>query len=199
MMLFIHMDSTQMISLYVYGGTSIWSYLYLINSPVPLFLIISGYGFYFVAQKERDNNYWLRVVKLFIHFWTILLIFIPFMHHDSFEVLTVLSNFSAWYVSWNGTCWFVFPYAVFALTYRQIYNLGNKIGFLKLLGISLTVYLFAGFCISRYSVNYQTSLPLAYNSLYLLFSQFSFILGMSLNKYALLRTTKSEKLAIWGG
>lgn len=200
MMLFVHIDSSQLVSIAEVDGHSIWSFLYPINTPVPLFLLLSGYGFYYVCQKEKDLNYWFRVAKLFIHFWIVLLIFIPIAQHSiNFDAIHIISNVSAWYVSWNGTCWFIFPYVILALAYRHIYDLGIKIGFIWLIGVSLCLYLIAGFLISKFSINYETSSPICYNLLYLLFSQFPFVLGMCMNKYGILNKEKCSSWTVWGG
>ncbi len=199
MMLFVHINSAKLISFMEFGGKSIWSYFYMINTPVVLFLILSGYGFFSVSQREKDNNYLFRIIKLFVHFWVILLIMLPLTKKGlDLNVITVLSNISGWHVSWNGTCWFIFPYVILALAYRKIFIWGNKVGWIKLLLFSFFIYLVAGFTVSRQSVTYDSVAPYVYNLLYLFMSQFPFVLGMCLNKYKDVVLGKRETGASFG-
>lgn len=45
--------------------------------PVDFFLVTGGYGLYFVYRKGTDRHHLSRVFRLFIHYWTILILFMP--------------------------------------------------------------------------------------------------------------------------
>lgn len=48
-------------------------------NPVAFFLILGGYGLYKVNERG-DKHRWSRVLKLFIHYWITLLIFVTIGH-----------------------------------------------------------------------------------------------------------------------
>lgn len=124
--LFSQMKFVDLCAPLLYIGDSPLVYLFSNSTnPVALFLIISGYGLYKTSEKGKDYNRWGRILKLLIHFWIILIVFVSVGHFIKPEVypgslLKVFLNFSTFDTSYNGELWFLFPYicvSIFSPTY----------------------------------------------------------------------------------
>lgn len=100
-------------------------------TPVPMFLFLGGYGLYCVYTKGRDKHHISRIIKLYLHYWVILAIFVPvgifYGGGNYFTSLTrVLENLTGVVVNWNYECWFLFPYALLSLSYPLIFKLIDR-------------------------------------------------------------------------
>ncbi len=97
---------------------------YIANAcyPVSFFLILSGYGLTYLYKQNRLNvkNQSQRLLKLYIHYWVVLLIFVPigcFLNPSIYPNtwLHVASNLTGIWCTYNGEIWFLFPYALISL------------------------------------------------------------------------------------
>lgn len=47
------------------------------TGPVAFYLILSGYGLYISSKSGRKQNSLKRILKLYVHYWITLILFIP--------------------------------------------------------------------------------------------------------------------------
>lgn len=151
-------------------------------NPVSFFLILGGYGLYKVNERG-DRRRWSRVLKLFIHYWIILLVFVTighFMFPAKYPgtVTTVISNVTAFHTTYNGEMWFLFPYVVLSLLAPWIIQLMKPFRAWQIVGAALSIHLCTSFCISRYGAQYLFSNLWIYNPLLVFHLLFAFSLGV---------------------
>lgn len=134
MMLFYHLFNRTEINelcspLIMFGETSLVHYLSQACYPVPFFLILSGYGLTYLYKHNRLGilSESRRLLKLYIHYWLVLLIFMPvafFLYPTmyQYDILHIIGNITAVRCNYNGEVWFLFPYALICLTAYPIIN-----------------------------------------------------------------------------
>lgn len=97
-------------------------------NPVSFFLILSGYGIYIVVKKNPSYNVLRKLRNLYIHYWISLAIFVGIgawlvgTSRYPGSLYIVVENVTAWYTSWNGEIWFLFPYMLLALSAKWIFK-----------------------------------------------------------------------------
>ena len=133
-------------------------------NPVAFFIILSGYGLSYVYAERRLtlSSQGHRLLKLYIHYWLILLIFVSigsFVRSEKYPGSTwdIFSNFISIRNSYNYETWFLLPYSLVSLTAYILFKIIDK------LGNSVSVIFF--FFITIFS-NYVTSRYIAPNKLY---------------------------------
>lgn len=154
-------------------------------NPVGFFLVCSGYGLAYAHLKSRlfYGGQWKRVVKLYLNYWLILLIFVgvgsiwmPEYYPGSLEM--VIDNMTGWNVDgYNHPAWFLLPYSMLSLSAPLVFHWVDKWGIKWSLTVSLAVSLISMYVISRYIAPRQLhhewySLVLAYLDLL-----FAFMVG----------------------
>lgn len=150
-------------------------------NPVAFFLILGGYGLYKVNERG-DKHRWSRVLKLFIHYWIILFVFITighFMFPAKYpgSVTAVVANFTSFHTTYNGEMWFLFPYVVLSLLAPWIFKLMKPFKAWQVIVATLFIHLCTSFCISRYGIKYLFHNYGIYNPLLVSHLLFSFSLG----------------------
>lgn len=101
--------------------------------PVSFFLILSGYGLTYVYNHQGLNisKQLKRISKIYVNYWIILAIYISLAAYVrpgyiNTDLLHVICNVTAFYCTWNGEVWFLFPYTMLSLTavfiIRKIYS-----------------------------------------------------------------------------
>lgn len=157
MMLCLHLFNRPYKGLFeplVFVGTQPLSYYISLFSDacVPIFCFLSGYGLYFKYQKnpvsyKTENG--LRIKKLYINYWIILLIFAVFLglvidkRGYPGSITTFLLNFSALDNSYNGAWWFFFTYLLLVASSAILFRLMNKFPLWIVLNVCLLFYFFA--------------------------------------------------------
>ena len=204
MMLLVHTDFTELYNPVSFDGKPVLAHLYMAYTPVALFMVLSGYGFYFKYRSGKDKNWFYRIFKLLLHFWIILAITIPIkagIKDLQFSFSEVICNITAWHISWNASCWFILPYTIFALTYFKIIRLFERFGYTKMLLIVFIIHLVTGGLISYFQVQYDTSLPIVWNSLYIGHLLFPFVGGICINHFNMIENLKDKYpiLVMWWG
>ena len=128
MMLFYHLfgisELDVMCSPWVYlHDKALVAYLSDACYPVPFFLILSGYGLTYVYRKQqlKVRQQLKRLLKLYIHYWIVLLIFVSIGHFIRPDVYPndfphVIGNITAIRCNYNGEVWFLFPYALLSIS-----------------------------------------------------------------------------------
>lgn len=158
--------------------------VYILTSacnPVPFFLILGGYGLYKTWLKG-DGTRWRRILKIYIHWWLILGVFVLLGHFISGEpfnvdILVLFENALGLLYTYNGEMWFLLPYVILSALYPFIFKLMNKFKPLLVVLFTLLIYLTTSFTISRYGSQYLYSHPLIYHLLLPFHLLFSFSLG----------------------
>lgn len=127
MMLWFHLFNTseleQLCSPLIYiHGKALVAYLANACYPVTFFLIFSGYGLTYLYKEGTltVKSQSKRLLRLYIHYWVILLIFVPIGHFINPAIYPndfqhILENITAIKCNYNGEIWFLFPYAVICL------------------------------------------------------------------------------------
>lgn len=120
--------------------------------PVSFFLILSGYGLTYVYHHKGLNarEQIRRVAKIYINYWIILAIYIAlaaFVRPGfiKLDILHILANLTAFYCTWNGEVWFLFPYTLLSLSaafiVRNIYTMRNRKRLFTILSTYIIVFL----------------------------------------------------------
>jgi uncharacterized membrane protein len=163
---------------------------YLLSSctyPVDFFIILSGYGLYISYRKGKNNNI-KRNIKLYIHYWITLIIFVSIgcylkgsdIYPGNFQ--KILLNVTALKTTYNTSTWFLFPYMLLSLSSYYLFKVFDKLKpilvFLVLLVISLITQ-----TIIHFNQEYVNSHILVIQLLSYFDLLFPFSLGMILAKY----------------
>lgn len=169
-------------------------------NPVSFFLILSGYGMYIVVQKNPNYNVLRKLRNLYIHYWISLAIFVGIgawlvgTSRYPGSLYIVVENVTAWYTSWNGEIWFLFPYMLLALSAKWIFKVIDRVNPYFYFGTTLAISLAMGFCISRYGDAYFYHHQLAYMPILYFSLLFAFSIGALIAKFSIV-----EKCKIGGG
>lgn len=166
------------------------------TNPVAFFLILGGYGLYKVNEKG-DKHRCSRVLKLFIHYWIVLIVFITIGHCMYPErypgsLSSLISNFTSFHTTYNGEMWFLFPYVILSLLAPWLFKLMSRFKSWQVIVTTLIIYICTSYCISRYGAKLLYHNYWIYNPLLVFHLLFSFSLGaMSA------RTHMFERLKQW--
>lgn len=163
------------------GSEPLVSILARASNPVAFYLILGGYGLYCVWRKGDKNRY-ARVIKLVIHYWLTLAIFVTIGHMLKPEVypgswLKVLSNVTCYQTTYNGEMWFLLPYLVLSLSAPYIFRFYTRFKARWIVAATLLIYIATCFCISRYGASFLYHNYWIYNPLLVLHLLFNFSLG----------------------
>lgn len=186
MMILVHVDMSRSTQLLHIGGYSVLKIIKGGCSPVAFFLMLSGYGLMYVYE-HGDSHHYGRILKLFVHYWCVLLLFVPLGYFmvggDVYpgNCLKILENVTSFHTSYNYECWFLFPFAIISLSYPLILKLFERMGGAFLI-FSIFLYFASGFIISHNHLIYKTAPHLMYNILQVPFLLFSFLIGAYLKK-----------------
>lgn len=158
------------------------------SSPVAFFLILSGYGLY-ISYSKRNRNILKRILKLYIHYWISMIIFVGIgfwvVGYSIYpgSCLKILENITGWYTSYNGEIWFLFPYVLLAVTSSCIFHTMDKIRIILFFLITGTIYFISYLTIHLFGAIYLYSHQFAYMPILYLSLLFPFVLGAILAKY----------------
>ncbi len=165
----------------VIGGEPLVYILSRSANPVAFFLILGGYGLYKVYLKG-DKHRWSRLLKLMIHYWIILIIFLsighfikPSSYPGSFA--SILSNFTGYETTYNGEMWFLLPYIILSALSPWLFRMLSKFRASTIVISTLLIHLCTSFCISRYGAAFLYHNYWAYNPLLVFHLLFNFCLG----------------------
>ena len=162
-------------------------YMIFAMNPVDFFIVLSGYGLYYTYSQGKRNNI-KRILKLYIHYWITLVIFVCIgffvvgseKYPSSF--LDLIYNFIGWKNSYNHETWFLLPYVLLTLSSTKIFTICDKFNPIKVFLFSFGLYI-----VVRFSSRYSSGLIEVYQlfkwvDAYLTLL-FPFLLGMLLSKY----------------
>lgn len=155
MMLLLHLFFSIKHSEFTYflsvGGESFLGHFSGLCNPVPLFLMISGYGLYSSYAQRGNIKVGKRILNLYLHLWIIYLIFVPigsYVKPADYPggLLCFIENATSWHVTYNGEQWFLFPYIIILLTSGLIFKVADKTKPALLLGVTMLIYV--TYCVS---------------------------------------------------
>ena len=139
--------------LFFVGNQPISFYISLFcDASVPIFCFVSGYGLYFKFQNNPisyGKGNILRVKKLYINYWIILVLFAVvlgyFLNAKGFpgSATKFLLNFSALESSYNNSWWFFFTYLLLVVSSAVLFKLIDLSSLILLLSIFVFFYFFA--------------------------------------------------------
>lgn len=192
MMFFLHLfnsieNSSLCINFCTIGETPLVTILSRATSPVPLFLILGGYGMYISHQKGHYNIFF-KVKSLYIHYWITLLIFIPILFnvkHVSGGFFDTLQNVTAFNTTWNGEVWFLFPYVLIMASSKWLVQLICKRSFKHVLLITFILSMASGYVVSSFGSQWLYSNRTLHQPIIFLSFLFPFSIGAYMAKWSL--------------
>ena len=193
-MLFLHLfcrtdiNGLYNVSLTINGKPFIYYLALFCDACVPIYLFCSGYGLYSSNSKQSLNftKNLIRIMKLMVNYWIILIIFISIGFIAGKGELfpgsagKFLSNFFLFSSSYCGAWWFLQTYVILAFLSPIIIKLVNKYRCTLLISISLVVYLLSYIQHIKHALYFGDNkiIILAINAVILVgSSQLSFIVG----------------------
>ena len=157
MMLFLHLFNTNYHGLFepllFIGAQPLSYYISLFcDACVPIFAFVSGYGLFYKYQQDPHSYKTAnikRVLKLYVNFWIILLLFAVLLglilgkSGYPGNLTKLFWNISGLHVSYNGAWWFFTTYVFFVFTSGFWFRFLNKINPYFYLLVLLVVYVIA--------------------------------------------------------
>lgn len=164
------------------GGEPLVYFLSPLTHPVAFFLILGGYGIYKVNENRHDKNRFSRILKLYIHYWLTLIIFLAighFMYPERYPgaFSTIVKNFIGYNTTYNAEMWFLYPYVLLSIIAPFIFKIMSRYNWWQIMVVASFIYLSSCFCISRFGVKYLYSNMLIYTPILVLQQSFNFTLG----------------------
>lgn len=162
MMLWLHLflkesDIGNYSDLHFSNGLSLSYYLTRLCTPVSFFLILSGYGLAYLYNENRllPRTQLPRLLKLYIHYWWVLLVFVPIgvfvkPEHYPGSLTDFLLNVLSWKHNYNYETWFLLPYALISISALYILKIIEKVGMKWALVGTFLLYLASSYLFSRY-------------------------------------------------
>lgn len=156
------------------------------TNPVSFYLLLGGVGMYFLYRRG-GNIQWRRVLRLYIHYWVVLFIFVSLgwlMNRSCYpgSIIKIVSNITGFNTSYNAECWFLLPYVLLTFLSPYIFYCLDRWPKNTLL-ISFTTNILTMYFISRYGEQYLFNNMWLYNPFLVIHMSFCFILGATLMKY----------------
>ena len=155
-------------------------------TPVSFFLILSGYGLAYLYHNNRlsPRTQVPRLLKLYIHYWLILLVFVPigaFIKPIQYPgtITDILLNLLSWSHTYNYETWFLLPYALISVSSLYIIKIVERVGLRWVLPCAFFLYLVSSYAFSRYGSFVYSHLAVALLFEYTQFL-FSIVLGVLL-------------------
>lgn len=193
-LVFLHLFNTteysgRIQSILILNNTPIEFYISLVTgSCVPIYLFCSGYGLAIINKNKglSINANIIRVLKLLINYWIILIIFIIvgyLLGNDKYpgNIKDFIMNFFLLSESYNGAWWFLQTYVILVLTSKVAIRIVNRNNSILVILISGILYFIAFLQSIRGIVDVGNNefIQIIYNMiLNLLNCQFSFIVGI---------------------
>jgi hypothetical protein len=156
-------------------------------TPVPIYIFLSGYGLYVSYCNGRRNNI-KRNVKLYIHYWITMDIFVTLgafiIGTNSYPggIADVWNNITGWDTSYNRETWFLFPYLLLSLSSPFWFKLMDKMWPVLFITVVLFLYI-----VNKYWGHIFHPETCGYVSILQIFRYFSLLLpfcfGMMTAKY----------------
>lgn len=203
MMLWLHLFSnvaqtqtcTNLINI---GGIPLASILARACPPVDFFIFCGGYGLYYTYRKGNDKRYLPRIVKLFIAYWLILLIFIPacICFADAnfpMDTKSIVFNITGLHCDWDHPTWFLLPYSLLSLSYPFLFRLFDKIRVRYVLVVTFVLNFMMMTLLHFYGTSHINNNPLLSIPVCYIEFLFPFVCGASLLRCNLVPTLRIKQ------
>lgn len=201
LMIFLHLfnslSKTELCHNLLYiDGTPLTLFLTRAANPVAFFLIIAGYGLYKVYDKG-DKRRFARLIKLFIHYWITLLIFLPLayaLHGEnySWSLVSMLENLSIYNPTYNPEMWFLLPYVVLSATAPWLFKITKKIPCRYVILAALIIHVATSYMLSRYGSTIIYPNRWLYNIFVVFHFLLNFMLGAMSARYGFFEKLKAK-------
>lgn len=165
------------------------------TGPVGFYLLLGGYGMYYIYQNKGNRNQLPRIRNLYVNFWIVLFFYVLLGHIVKPDVYpgsikTLIYNATGYITSYNAEWWFLLPYSLVILSSYWVFKFVDRIN--PLLAIcGCFVGLFAtSFIISRFGLQYLYTYHLRYNLFLYFHLLWEFVIGAMLLKMDFFRKAK---------
>ena len=133
--------------------------------PVDFFLVVGGYGLYYVYKSGGDKHYYSRIWKLYFHYWIILLVFMPLsilIGRKSFgySPLQIFYEITGLHTSWDFPAWFLLPYSFLSMSHKKIFYVLDKVNWKWMMPILYALSFFMAVLLHLYGSTVINSNPL---------------------------------------
>lgn len=178
------------------GDTPFIYYISLFcDACVPIFSFVTGYGLYYKYNQNKDNyrkSNLVRIKKLYINYWIILIIFavlLGFMLQEKGYPggwSKFLLNLTALNPTYNGAWWYFTIYVLFIISSSFWFRLLNILKPYSFLAITVIFY-FIGFYFRIYQKSHSSEIMSYFQTQLALYfcTLFQFLLGSFALKYKL--------------
>ena len=162
---------------------------------VDIFLMLSGFGLYFIYKKKGEIDFFRRAKRLYFIFLIPFCIFVPlgcWLRPDIYpgSWMEFLQNITTWHTTYNGTWWFLFPYFVFLLYSNYLFKLIDRHGLIALL-LSLALGTVAYGVKWAEAHQYITVYYWMHQCLDIIIFPIPITIGACINKYAIIDKAKA--------
>ena len=156
--------------------------------PVDFFLVVGGYGLYYVYRSGGDKHYYSRIWKLYVHYWIILLVFMPLsilISRKSFgySPLQIFYEITGLHASWDFPAWFLLPYSLLSLSHKKLFYMLDKINWKFAMSILYVLSFFMAVLLHLYGSTVINSNPLLSTPVVFIEFLFPFSFGAYACKY----------------
>lgn len=149
-----------------------------------IYLFITGYAFYHMANRLTLTSNINRIFKLFVNYWIVLLLFVPLGilmgKTETFPLNEFLPNFFVLSNSYNGAWWFMQTYVILVLVSPYLLKVVNKYNPIILFFIAGTIYFVSYVQQFKHVIDFsdhEIALFIIRTIALLGTSQFSFVIG----------------------
>ena len=174
-------------SLMEINGVSIECILTRATGPVTFYLLLGGYGMYYIYKNKKEKNQLLRIRNLYMNFWIVLFLFVligHFLKPDAYpgSFKTLLNNATGFNTTYNGEWWFLLPYSLVVLSSYWVFKFVDRFN-PKLVILGCIFGLFTtSFIVSRFGSEYLFASKLRYNCFLYFHLLWEFVIGAMLLK-----------------
>lgn len=150
-------------------------------NPVPIFLMLSGYGLYATYQKRGNTAPIKRVKNLYLHLWFIYLILLPiacYVRPDMYLGGNILIiNAISYKCSYIGEQWFLLPYILLMVFSKYIFRLFDRYTQWTLIATTFIIYIITTFTLKFVGPTILGQYMFLYNPFLSFHMLFAFTLG----------------------
>lgn len=197
--LFLHPElaNEMYIPLFCLNGLSIENIMTRATGPVGFYLLLGGYGMYYIYKNRGVKNQLPRIRNLYINFWIVLLLFVLigyFIHPNAYpgSFGLFINNATGFNTTYNGEWWFLLPYSLLVLSSYWVFQFVDKYNPLLVVLCCLLGLFATSFVISRFGADYLYSHKLRYNLFLYFHLLWEFVIGAMLLKMDFFGKSKTK-------
>lgn len=199
MMLYVHLfhssENAGLCSWWLqYGSVPLFQKLTRCATPVPMFLIVSGYGFMkaLLDGRKSGKTRLQRALNLYIPYWVvnvfmciIALLAVPVAGDCGLDlgVKPLVYNVVALETSYNPYCWFVLPYVLLAVFSRPLCLFVKRNKAVAVVAVGLVCHILSYAALDSWA-SFLSANPLLMLVANLIYLMFPFLLGTLFAKYS---------------